>query len=166
MSRLKNMSDQDFAHLGKVGERATAPLPMFLTYSKEKGGFYVVGKEITDSEWIAAPDACLVVWTRFGKNRATGKPEVKEIRKAFATDTTAFKNGKPNRPDTHTDMSEWEIDTKDPNRERTRGDQGMSCRCSTRRPARLSFSGPRPPRPEKPLGACWRTLREPGADLS
>jgi hypothetical protein len=127
MSRLSEMSDQEFNQLGRIGKQATSPAALFINYNKEKGGYYMMGAEITGSEWIAAPDACLLVWKLFKKNKNTGKSECLDFLKMFASDSKAYgKNGKPRRPETHADKSAWEIDEKDPKRVRRNDPWGWS----------------------------------------
>jgi hypothetical protein len=94
------MTPEAKERLRRAGQKAQQPA-MFMTYVE--GCFRMQGADMTNTDWIAAPDLGGTRWTLYRNGSAEPEPLV-----LFTDDPD------PPRPDNYTDKEKWEIDPKNP----------------------------------------------------
>jgi hypothetical protein len=97
------MSPEARERLRQAGQRAQQPAELFMQYAN---GCFRVGREgddVTNTDWIAAPDLGGHRWNLYQNGSVEPGPLI------LITD-----DPDPPRPDTHTDREKWAIDPKDP----------------------------------------------------
>jgi hypothetical protein len=102
MSRLSEINETEKERFRRHAKKAQSSS---LPYIQYKEGVFRMGKEGTDmnnTDWIAAPDLCCVVWNLYLNG------SVQETRRTFMRN-----DDDPPRPDTHRDTSQWSEDPKD-----------------------------------------------------